>query len=329
MMLHPPVLALLLTALLGAAVLGWAALFAVRLLRHWDLSSGTRRQLQLERSTHLVATLLTLVMLSQGVALLLMVFNADRTAPLLVGAMCAYGSFNASVYGFAALAAKMTLFFAAVVWLALHHADLLAPDYPLTRRKYGLLLCLLPLALADAGLSSAYFLDLQPDALTSCCGTGFSPEREGLGSEAAAMAPQHALVLLAVALAASLLMGVLADGRRRLAVAYGAVSLAVFAVALLAVVAAVSIYVYEHPHHHCPFCLLKREYGYFGFVLYAPLFAGTACGLAAGVLSWRLPASLQQQGSRLAQQLRRLSMAGFVLFGLLAAAAVWSSTLRL
>ncbi len=329
MMLHPPVLALLLTALLGAATLSWAAVFAVRLLRHWDLTSGARRQLQLERSTYLVATGLTLVMLAQGVALLLMVFNADRSAPLLVGAMCAYGSFNASVYGFPALYAKMALFFAAVVWLALHRADVWAPDYPLTRRKFGLLLWMLPLALADAGLSTAYFLDLQPDTLTSCCGTGFSPERDGLGSEAASMDPRQALWLLGLSLAASVVLGALADARRALAVAYGVVSVAFLAVALVAVVAAISIYVYEHPHHHCPFCLLKREYGYFGFLLYAPLFVGTACGMASGALSWRLPASLRQHGHRQAQQLRRVSMAGFVLFGLLSAVVVWRSALRL
>jgi hypothetical protein len=132
MMLHAPVMALLLTAWLGAATLLWAAAFATTLLRHWNLASGARRQIELERRTHLVATLLTLVMLAQAVALPLMVFNADRTAPLLVGAMCAFGSFNASVYGFPALYAKLALFFAAVVWLALHHADLRAPDYPLT-----------------------------------------------------------------------------------------------------------------------------------------------------------------------------------------------------
>jgi hypothetical protein len=87
-------------------------------------------------------------------------------------------------------------------------------------------------------------------------------------------------------------------------VAYGAVSLAFLGVALLAVVAAMSLYVYEHPHHHCPFCLLKREYGYIGFVLYAPLFAGAACGLAAGALSWRPPASLQAWLPTLTQRLR-------------------------
>jgi hypothetical protein len=207
MMLHAPVLALLLTAWLGAATLLWAAGFAITLLRHWDLASGARRQIELERRTHLVATLLTLVMLAQAVALPLMVFNADRTAPLLVGAMCAFGSFNASVYGFPALYAKLALFFGAVVWLAMHHADLRSTDYALTRRKYGLLLVLLPLALADAGLAAAYFADLKADTLTSCCGSAFNPERTGVAAEAASLDPQRALGLLTAALAASLLVG--------------------------------------------------------------------------------------------------------------------------
>jgi len=327
--LHPPVLALLLVALLGAAALTWAGAFAWRLLGHWNLASGARGQIEMERRTHLVATVLTLVTLAQGFALLLMVFNADRTAPLLVGAMCAFGSFNASVYGFPALYTKMALFFAAIVWLALHHADLQVEDYPLTGRKYALVLGLLmPLALADAALSLVYFSDLRADMLTSCCGTAFNPDKPDLGGDAAALPPRWALALLggALAIAAALALGV----RRwpRLALAYGVFSAVVFFVALLAVVSAVSIYVYEHPHHHCPFCLLKREYGYFGFLLYPPLFLGTACGLASGALSLRLPPSLRGRSPPPGARLRGLSVAGFAVFGLLCAWAVWHSALR-
>lgn len=329
MILHPPVLALLLVALLGAAALSWAGAFAWRLLRHWNLSSGARAQIELERRTHLVATVLTLVALAQGFALVLMVFNADRTAPLLLGAMCAFGSFNASVYGFPALSAKVAVFFATFVWLALHRADLQAEDYPLTRRKYALVLALLlPLALADAALSLAYFSDLRADTLTSCCGTAFNPDKPDLGGDAAALPPHVALALLGGALAVA---AALALGARRwqgLATAYGLFSVVIFLVALLAVVSAVSIYVYEHPHHHCPFCLLKREYGYFGFLLYPPLFLGTACGLASGALSLRLPLSLQASNPPPGARLRALSLAGFVGFGLLCAWAVWRSALR-
>lgn len=329
MILHPPVMALSLAALLSAATLGWAGVFSVQLLRHWNLASGARRQIELERRTYLIATTLTLVLALQGFALMLMVFNADAMAPLLVGAMCAFGTFNASVFGFPALFAKMALFFAAIVWLAMNHADVQARDYPLTRRKYALLLLIAPLGLIDAGLSLAYFADLKTDTLTSCCGTVFNPEKTGLGAEAAALDPRTALILLAGSLGLTTVLGWLADRRPTMAIAYGAASPVFFAVALAAVVSAVSIYSYENPYHHCPFCLLKREYNYIGFALYAPLFFGAACGLASGVLSLRPPPSLQSRLLRLTRRLRRVSLAGFLIFGLLCALMVATSALRL
>jgi hypothetical protein len=329
MLTHPPVLALLLIASLSAVAFMWAGRFAVDLLQQWNPALGTRRQIELERRTQLVATVLAQVLALQGLALPLMVFNADRTAPLLVGAMCAFGSFNASVYGFPALYAKLALFFAAGTWLALHRTDLLACDYPLTRRKYALLLVMVPLALADAGLSLAYFIDLQPDTLTSCCGSTFHPDRPGLAAHASAVTASTGLWLLYGSLAATLIGGRLAARRAWLAQGYAVVSVAFVAVALLAVVAAVSPYVYESPHHHCPFCLLKREYAYFGFALYLPLFVGASAGLASGVLSLRSPASLQTWLPIRVQRLRQTSMAGFALFGLLCALAVWQSGLRM
>lgn len=330
MLMQAPVMALLAVAWLGALTLAWAGAFAVRLLRLWDPASGAQRQLLLERQTELVATLVAQLLAWQGAALLLMVVNADRTAPLLVGAMCAFGSFNASVWGFPALYAKLALFFGAGAWLALQRADRAAPDWPLTRRKYRLLLAmLLPLALADAALSTLYFADLRPDALTACCGSSFHPEHEGLAAEASSVAPAAALWALAIGLAAVLTWGALAERVKSLAPAYGLASLCFLGLGLLAVVAAISPYVYESPHHHCPFCVLKREYDHVGFALYLPLFVGASAGLASGLLSWRMPPHL---GAELACQTRRLrwvSMGGFVMFALVGAALVLRSGLRL
>ena len=65
--------------------------------------------------------------------------------------------------------------------------------------------------------------------------------------------------------------------------ALGAAAVTAFAAALAGVVSFHSVYVYESPHHHCPFCLLKGGYDYLGYPLYSALFAGTACALAAAV----------------------------------------------
>jgi hypothetical protein len=37
-------------------------------------------------------------------------------------------------------------------------------------------------------------------------------------------------------------------------------------------------YIYELPTHHCPFCMLQKEYNYIGYIIYIFLFLGTFYG---------------------------------------------------
>ena len=46
----------------------------------------------------------------------------------------------------------------------------------------------------------------------------------------------------------------------------------------------ISLYFYELPTHRCPFCVLQKEYGYVGYLLYASLLTGVVCGLGVAVL---------------------------------------------
>lgn len=330
MILHPPILALTLAAVICATALLAASAFAARLVRRWDLASGAQTQIDLEKRTYLVAVALRFVMAVEIAALVLFVFNADRMSAMFVGAMCAVGALNASVYGFPALFAKIALFFGASLWLAADIVDARGRDYPLTRWKYGLLIALAPLALAEAGLTIAYFLDLKADTLTSCCGKLFTSDRPTIASEMAGLDPRRALFMLYGGFVAVLAGAAAARRDPRARAFYGALSLAFFVVALAAVVSAISLYVYEHPHHHCPFCLLKREYSYFGFLLYAPLFAGAALGASAGALGLvRTPASLARAMPAALNRMIVLSAAGFAVFVAVATWAIARSALIL
>ena len=86
--------------------------------------------------------------------------------------------------------------------------------------------------------------------------------------------------------------------------------------ALAAVVAFIAPYIYEQPNHHCPFCLLQAEHGYAGWVLYLPLFLGTAAGMGAGLASATSADSLREAAPRVATSLAKLSVAALGLFGL-------------
>lgn len=330
MIFHPAILALLAASAINAVVLLAAALFAVGLLRRWNPASGGEAQIALERRTYLVTTGVGLVLLIQCVALLLFVYNAERMSVLFSGAMCATGTLNVNAYGFPALMLKIAGFFLAMLWLALNQADNLGRDYPLIRRKYALLLLIAPVFLAEAVVQARYFLGLNPDVITSCCGSLFSDTGAGVAAELAGLSPRPTMVAFFGVLVLTLAAGLALWRSGRGGTLFGALSVAQFVVAITAVIAFLSLYVYEHPLHHCPFCLLKAEFGYIGYPLYGTLFAATGYGLAAALqqayvhhpsLAGVLPARVRRHAGR--------SVAFLFAFGLLAVAIVLNSNLKL
>ena len=321
MILQPGVLALVLSSLLVSGMVLFASWQGVRVLRAWDLSSGSARQLDLERSTYLVSTLLAAALGIELVSLFLYVFTADAVAPLLAGAMCAAGTLRATAWGTPVLLLKLVNFLLAGVWLVVNHADALGYDYPLVRKKYALLLPLAPLVLLEAGGQLAHFAGIRPDVITSCCGSLFASGGDGLGADLAALPPGPSSVAFFVAVSA-----VLASGAVFYATGRGSAPFAVAAglalpVALVGIVSFVSPYLYEMPTHHCPFCLLQREYGYVGYPLYATLLGGAVTGMGVGAIA---PARrIESLAVAVPVLQRRLACASMVLYAIFTMIVTW------
>ncbi len=332
MLFQPAIIALLMAAGLAVLMLAGAAPFAIQVIRHWDIRSGSERQLALERRTYLFSTLLSFVMVAQLAALLLFVFNADRLSAMFVGAMCAVGTLNVNGWGFPSLITQIAVFFLAAMWLAINHVDTQARDYPLVRVKYALLLLLLPVLAANFWIELQYFLGLKANVITSCCGSLFSGEGKTIAAEASGLEPKPALFLFYAGLTAAI--GAALWHWRRASRLSGYVTLATsaagFVAAIVGVLSFVSLYIYEHPHHHCPFCILKPEYNYQGYALYVPLFIATAAGLGAGAMQpFARRASLRQVLPRISARLAGLAAAGYTAFALLATWFVLHSNLIL
>jgi hypothetical protein len=327
---QPAALALLLAASLNAMLLGGAGVFAVFLLRHWNPASGSERQIALERRTWLISTLVGLALLMSLPALALFVHTADAMAPFFTGAMCAVGSLKANAWGMPALLAQLALFFLAAAWLVVNHLDQLGWDAPLMRGKYRLLLVMAPLALAQAVLLWLYFLKLNPEVITSCCGSLFGPDSSGVASELATLPVAWSRPVFFAGLLATLASGAFFLSTGRLGRVFGVLCAVNFPLAIGAVVAFIAPYVYEQPNHHCPFCLLQAEHGYAGWLLYPPLFLGTAAGIGAGlVVSLGDRDSLAGIAPRVARRLALLALAGLGGFGLVVVIFIARSNLVL
>ena len=316
MILHPAIVALVIVSFLMTAMSLSGAFFGIRIIRRWDLASGSEEQLALERRTYLISTILSYVFLFEIGSLFLFIYTADSLHSLFVGAMCAAGALYVDPYGYPTFLLKILNVILAGLWLIVNAVDNQAYDYPLIRKKYALLLILAPLILAESVVQTLYFTQMKADVITSCCGSLFSSEGSGVSSDIAAVPAKAAMGAFYLVFALTLLSGAVYWKRGKWGGLFSFMSGLFFLVACVSFISFISLYFYELPTHHCPFCVLQREYGYIGYLLYATLLAGVVSGLGVGVL---MPfsgiGSLADTLPLIQKRLTLLCLAAYLIFG--------------
>jgi hypothetical protein len=326
MILSPAIIALM----MGSAAIGLLALYSstlgARILHHWDLASGNELQLRLEKQTYLISTLMAWAFAFQLGSLFLFIFTAEDLHGLFTGAMCAAGTLNVNGFGYPVILLKVFNALLAGLWLVVNYVDNRGWDYPLIRKKYAFLLLVTPLLVAEAILQGAYFVNLKAHVITSCCGSLFGAGAQGPVSPLLSLPLrplQAAFVASLVILFASGLL--FCSGRDGAGPFFSAASVVALPLSITALVSFISPYIYELPTHHCPFCILQREYSYIGYFIYLALLGGAIPGAAVGVLlPFRRIESLREVFPRL---LRRLTLTSLFFYFLFASIVILSIAL--
>lgn len=297
MILNPWIIAMVLL-LTGLSVLYLYALFiAIQIARRWDIRSMDDRQLMLERRTHLAATIIRHCLWIQVISLVLFYMTLESISEVIPGAMCATGALQASDFGFPALYAKIAVSILCVLWICIHFVDSRLEDYRLTPLKFKSLFFLVPLVFVDFTLQSLYFLDLDPEIISSCCGVVFEMEGEGLGASVASLAPYPVMLAFYGSTPVLFMIGWMSvkKGTPWGYYAYSTLGTLFFILSVVAVISFISPYIYESPTLHCPFCLMRKEHHYLGYLLYMLLFGAFLLSLLPGLLEF-----LKARGSAIA-----------------------------
>ena len=330
MFLKPGIIALFISSLLISGMLLYASFTGAFILRYWDIKSGSETQLRLERKTYLVSTLVGYAFVFQLISLFLFIYTADALHPFFTGAMCAVGTLNVNQWGFPLVIFKLITFLLAGLWLILNFADNRGYDYPLIKVKYLLLLVVVPFILAEAILQTEYFMGLNPEVITSCCGSLFTADTKGVASEIISWPRSVMEIIFYVAMTGTLALGMVFY--RTGAMGYG-FAVAVFltlTISIASLISFISIYCYELPTHHCPFCILQKEYGYIGYLLYLLLLLGGVAGMGVGLLvPFRRRPSLMATLPIIQKRLALTSIVFYLLFTTIATYKIIFSNLKM
>jgi hypothetical protein len=318
MIFHPSILALYVASLLICFMVIYSASYGLQILRRWDIRSGSEGQLVLERKTYLISTLLTYLFSLEIISLFFFIFTVDQLHTFFVGAMCAAGTLYVNGYGYPVLILKVINFLLAGLWLIFNYADNRGYDYPLIQKKYLFLLILTPLFFTETVLQANYFLRLDPNIITSCCGSLFSVGEKGLTSEIGAFPIFPMQILFYLSLVLTIASGLFFLLRMKGAYLLAFSSAGTFIVSVFSILSFISVYVYELPTHHCPFCILQKEYYFSGYPLYLTLFGGTISGLGVGLLRpFRNISSLSGILPAIQKKFAAVSLIFFIIFAVM------------
>lgn len=311
-------------------MLCYSAYYGVRILKTWDIKSGSELQLGLERRTYLISSMVTYAFVFQLISLFLFIYTADHLSTLFVGAMCAAGSLHVNEFGYPTIILKIINFLLAGLWLIVNFTDNKGYDYPLIKKKYLMLLLITPFIVTEMILQANYFLRLQPDIITSCCGTLFTANAEGVTSGIIALPVIPVSVAFYSSMALTFALGIYFYVKGKGGYLFPLANIFTLTMCIAAIISFISLYFYESPTHHCPFDILQKEYNFVGYPLYMSLLAGAVAGLGVGVvMPFRKIQSLAEVVSSIQRGLTLTSLISYSLFMVIVAHEVIFSNLTL
>lgn len=258
---------------------------AARLLRYWRVGATSEGQLALERRAELVAAVVQVALIIALSNLALTVLTADRLTDSIRGAMCAWGVFDASPWGFCALATTGLAAASCAFWMVLHRLDLRLRTPALTRRKFAALFVIVPIVAFDLFATTLWVLDLDMQVVASCCSIGLDDALASSGVGSSGPRVTAAWLALGTAIAAgAFAFASWRSPTRNLSWATAAFSGVAFVLAIPAILGYVAPHAYESPHHLCPFCLLHADVAGIGWPLFAALFGAGVFGIGIGIV---------------------------------------------
>jgi len=248
--------------------------FAVKISLYWDINSTSKFQYRLEKSSFLVSTIIKYIFFLKIPLFIFFIWTLDKVSNLITGAMCAVGVINSIDVGIYLLIIKLVNIYLFGIWLSLNSIDLTYENLKYTKLKYRLYLVLYISLLVESILIVDMFMSIDIDKIVSCCGTIFSSSSSQLMGTILQVDNRVVALIFTVSF-----ISIIYFYFHRKKYLFGILNLLYLIVSLISLISFFSTYIYELPTHHCPFCLLQKDYYYIGYLLYILLFLGTFYGV--------------------------------------------------
>jgi hypothetical protein len=232
---------------------------AFRIFRRWNRSDDEERH-ELEYGFYLAFSVVVIVL---GIRLFLVplyFWNLQSFVPLIPGAMCLWGVFNAlPQVSWLSLLLKIVLPIAYLSWLLLARVNSSCRTNPLVRNLMALFIALTPVLLVDFG-TEIYVLSQLSPVEVSCCSSAIDVGTRLVPGVIGGISGQTILLLFmfpySILFVASL---ILSPNHRVARLNALAITIPIAMVFVITMTETLTPWLLRLPFHHCPFCLFFQH----------------------------------------------------------------------
>lgn len=250
-----------------AVVLGFVAIRpAIRIFRGWRKAHEEERY-ELEKQFYLTLTVVYLILGIRLFVIPLYFWTMQSLVPMIPGAMCLWGVFNAlPALSWPALALKFLFPVLYVGWLILARINNACKRNPLMRNLMGFYIVIAPLLIADSVVDLAIFLKLTPVAV-NCCTSAIDVGPRPIPALIMGIGGQTFILGVFTVLSATFAATAFLSLRyQKFEWGSRVISVVLIPILIISMTEALAPWILQTPLHHCPFCLLYHSPGTILFV---------------------------------------------------------------
>lgn len=252
-----------------AVVLGFVAIRpAIRIFRGWRKADEEERY-ELEKQFYLTLTVVYVILGIRLFVVPLYFWTMQSLVPMIPGAMCLWGVFNASApLSWPALFLKFLFPIAYGGWLILARINNACKKNQLMTNLMGLYVVMGPLLIADSIIDLAIFLNLEP-VQVSCCTSAIDVTPSPIPALVFGIGGQAFLLAMFAGLSmAYSLTTFLCIRYEKFEWVSRIISLILVPTMILTIIEVLTPWILQTPLHRCPFCLLMHAPGTVLFVAF-------------------------------------------------------------
>ena len=254
----------------------------IKILLKWDFNSTSLEQYKLEEKSYFVMLILYFTFIIKIILYPYFIYVLDSLSNIIPGAMCGAGVISANSYGEPLLIIKTIILFLSAIWIVINIFDIKQKHSFFMKTKSKIYLILFVFVIVEFILQIKFFSSLSTQSLVTCCSIIYSADQSANG-----LPFNISLVLLLIVFYLTSILLFISNYKQNIFYSFF-LALTFIYFSYYSVIYFFGTYIYELPTHHCPFCMLQKDYYYIGYFIFASLFLTTFFGILNFILKYTI-----------------------------------------